>query len=296
MEHTKVQFNKNSEERRKKRTKVFLVLLLLFLLVLVGVIAFLRKPGLQITNVQVSGTRALDPQVVARFVDDHISGSYFLVVPKRNTLLFSKRSTREALLTQFPGLEDVRVVFVNRSSIQIEVSERESSHVWCGAQQCYFIDDSGIMYRESPKFSDGVYTFFSGALVELPETREGMIRSRFVTATDYEKLLELYNQLLAYPVEMYEIQVESTRDVTMRIGKIKNYELSHATKLITNLENTPDSLIETMNLLFSDKAFVNAVIAKGPELESIDLRFPGKIFYKFKNATQVDTSDTGTVM
>lgn len=297
MENARAQFNKNSEERRKQRTKILFVLLLLFLLVLAGAIAFLRKADLQINTVTVSGTEAIDPASIVRSMDAALEGNYFWVVPKRNTLLFSKRAARARLMAEFPGLRDAQIKFENRSSITVVVTERESDHIWCdSARGCYFVDDTGILYRESPQFSDGVYAYFSGNLIELPTEDQGLVHNRFVAASDYQKMVDLYKLLTTYGIGIHEIAVTPERDVYVRIFTIKNYRVTPTARIALKLDDGAQASQDNLELLLTDRGFVNALIAKGGELETIDLRFAGKIFYKFKNATQVDTSATTSVV
>ncbi len=293
MEHSRVQFNKNSEERRKRRIKILFVLLLLFLLALAAVIAFLRKGDLQITSVTVSGTQAIDPGQIVRATEKVLAGNYLWVVPRSNTLLFSKHATREYLLAEFPGLRDARIQFINRSSIKISVTERESNHVWCGTLVgCYFLDPTGVMYRESPQFSDGVYTYFSGNLLDLPADGQSPIRGRFVAAADYQRLLELYDTFTRAGVGIHEIHIDQERDVAIRSYQLKTYRVAPTTLIKVKLDDQSETIQQNLDLLLADRAFINALIAKGGELETIDLRFSGKIFYKFRNAGDVDVLNT----
>lgn len=297
MENARAQFNKNSEERRKQRTKILFVLLLLFLLVLAGIVAFLRKADLQINTVTVSGTRAIDPATIVHSMNTALEGNYFWVIPKRNTLLFSKQVARAYLMAEFPGLRDVQIKFENQSSITVTVTERESDHIWCdSARGCYFVDNTGTLYRESPQFSDGVYAYFSGNLIDLPTGDNELVHNRFVTASDYQKLVDLYKVLTAYGIGIYEIAINSDRDVYVRIFTIKNYRVTSTARIVLRLDDGAQVSQNNLELLLTDKGFVNALIAKGGELETIDLRFAGKIFYKFKNAVQVDTSATTSVI
>lgn len=289
MEHSRVQFNKNSEERRKRRTKILFVLLLLLMLVLAATIGFLRKRDLQITSVTVSGTQAIDPDQITRATERMLAGNYLWVIPKTNTLLFSKYATRNYLLSEFPGLRDITIKFISPSQVHVSVVERESDHIWCDQLRgCYFLDPTGVLYRESPQFSDGVYTYFSGYLLETPSEDQSLIRGRFVTAGDYQRLLKLYELVSRAGIGIHEIAVDKERDVAIRSFTLKTYRVAPTAIIKVRLDDEAQKIIDNLELLLADRGFINALIVKGGDLETIDLRFTGKIFYKFKNAGNVD--------
>lgn len=296
METPRGGFNKNSEERRKKRTKVLFVLLLLLIVIAAGIIIFLRKSDLQITSVTVAGTRALDPKEIEQVVNTSLQGNYGYLIPKSNTLLFSKQKTKSLIMNRYPGIYNVVTKFTDRGSIVVTVSEKESEHMWCTTGACYFIDDAGVVYRDAPLFSDGVYTYFSGSLGTLMPETGSRISSRFVSEPDYKLLLNYFSVLSQFPMVLHEIAIDENRDITIRFSQIKNYKTSNQSVVKVRLDENPRTIITTITLLLADKSFLNALIAKGGDLELIDLRFEGKIFYKFKNATQIDAAATETLV
>jgi hypothetical protein len=291
METSRVQFNKNSDERRKKRTKILFVLLLLFLLIVAGVVAFLRKANLQINEVSIVGTHAVDPQLIRQFVTSQMKGNYVLVIPKSNTLLFSKRSMRAKILSYFPGLSDASIQFIDHSHIEISVEERPSHRVWCNTKdRCYFIDDEGVTYREAPIFSDGIYTIFSGSLLDIPQEQDqdqALIKTRFITASDFHLVTQIVGRLRETGLTMYEVHINENRDLEIRLGGIETYPVSSNALLLTSLDRDAKELASTISLLLDDKGFINAIANRGKELETIDLRFPGKIFYKFTSGDSI---------
>ena len=291
MENPKVQFNRNSEERRKRRTKVLFIALLLFLMAIAGGVAFLRKADMQITRVTVTGTRALDPEGIQKAALASVEGNYVWVIPRSNTLLFSKRKLQASLLQEFPGIDSLEISFADRNTIAVAVTEKHADNVWCqSATSCYFIDDTGLIYEPSPVFSDGVYTTFSGSVIQMGDS---VIRSRFVSAAAFENVKLIIAKLTAYPVSVLGALFDPTGDVSLRISNLKNYSVSSSSLILVASDTTADTVSQDLDLLLADKSFTNALTARPADLQTIDLRFPQKIYYKFKNGTATDTAAGG---
>ncbi len=292
MESPKVQFNKNSEERRKRRTKFLFVALLLLVIIIAGLVGFLRKESFQVTGVEVSGTRALSPRDIIQKAKENFSGNYAWVIPRSNILLFSKRSVKLQLLNQFPGIESLDISFKDKNTVSITVHEKEPTNIWCkAADDCYFIDDSGLIYKSAPTFSDGVYVTFTGNTIELPEE---VIRARFVSVTLFSQLRTIIQQLDQYPVSITGVRLNNEGDITLRIDRIKTYTLGPATELLITNQVDIKTITDNLTILTNDKTFTNGLIAKGSDLETIDFRFPAKIYYKFKNGTTIPSGSATT--
>ena len=285
MEHPKVQFNKNSEERRKRRSKFLFVALLLFLLLAAAAVGFLRKPDLQVTRVTVTGTQALDPADIESSARAGLSGAYLFVIPRSNVLLFSKRSLEARLLQEYPAIRDAKVLFVDRQSIRVDVTERRPDSVWCRASaECYFIDSTGMIYEPSPSFSDGVYPTYSGGTIDVPADP---VRARFLPVSDFAAISGLAASLGSYPVDGYETHIDPSGDISLRVGSIKGHPVAHSALVMFTKDSQAEVLAQELDLLLADKSFLASILAHGQDLESVDLRFPEKIYYKFKNAVPV---------
>ncbi|MEI8223685.1 MAG: hypothetical protein WCG20_01025 [bacterium] len=292
MESPKVQFNKNSEERRKRRTKFLFVALLLLVIMIVGIIGFLRKESFQVTGVEVSGARALSTRDIIQKAKEDFSGNYAWVIPRSNILLFSKRSVKSQLLEQFPGIESLDISFKDKNTVSIVVHEKEPTDIWCKTtDDCYFIDDTGLIYKPSPAFSSGVYVTFTGNTLELPTD---VIRARFISVTLFSKLRTIIQQLQQYPVSVTGVHLDSEGDIALRIDRIKTYTLGAMTELLITDQVDMQTIIDNLTILTNDKTFTNGLIAKGSDLETIDFRFPAKIYYKFKNGAAIPSESSTT--
>lgn len=277
MEKIAVQLDKNSQVRRARRTKFLFVAILFFLLLLAGVIGFLRKANYQVATIRVDQARSINPLVVERTTKEFLSGNYFFVIPKSNALLVSKSSLRKYLLDEIPSLKNVRVHFSDPTTLLVTVEEREPNYVWCQETDCYFVDEQGMIYESSPVFSEGVFVTFSGGDV----IKGSPLRKRFISPEMFTVTLRMLELLKKFPMTV--IGVNYGVDNAIRISNIGGTSVGPHTVIMTSNTSDAETLSDSLRLIVNDKSFASMLASKGTSLEYVDLRFPGKIYYKFSN-------------
>lgn len=270
-------FNKNSEERRRKQSRVLLVGLIA-VLVLVGIImGILRRPQFQIQTITVRDVVAMDPDRLSTYTKDILSGYYAWVIPKTSVFFISKTALEKKIVQHFSNIEKVRVDFHDTQELIITATEKKPSYVWCKETSCYFVDDQGVLFKESPLFDDGVYITILGGSVSL----ENPLRSRFVEESMFQTLKNLVEQLQARNIVITRVEYFETGDVGLTLYKMGDYFLGKQTQLLVQSSARWENIIETLQLLREDTAFKESLLTKSVALEVIDLRFEGKIYYKF---------------
>lgn len=275
-----IKFDKNSELRRARRVKLFFVFILLILLIIGGIIGFLRKKDFQIAQVSVIGTKSLSKQQILDATHEYLDGAYAVIIPKTNTLLLSKESLSQYLLNKIPSISNVTVSFIEKNSIQISIQEKKPSYIWCN-ESCYFVDENGIVYEESPKYTPGVFLTFSGGMIE-----GDPIKKTFVDQDLFKKTLNLINQL--EDLEIKTLSINYGEDISLQISSIRKVSVGSQTKIILGTNESIVDAIKALTLLLNDKTFGGSIISRGQLLQYIDIRFPDKIYYKFDTpVTQV---------
>ncbi len=270
-------FNKNREERRRKQTKFLLIGLLFTMVVMVLVIAILRKPNFQIQTITPIGTEAMNPDDITNYVQQNISGNYAWVIPKTNIFFFSKKHLEQQILTQFPNLTKAVVAFRNTQEITITVLEKKPSYIWCKNNTCFFIDDQGVLFKEAPIFDDGVYITFEGGKI----SEEAPLGARFIDQELFQKIQELIKSFQQIPIEITRVTYQETGDIVFHVATIQGIIVGQTSSIIISQNISIDRIIQTLNLLLADTAFEQDLKTKSTSLQSIDLRFDGKIYYKF---------------
>ena len=277
MERTTVQLDRNSQERRAQRTKFLFVGILLALVVVAGLIAFLRKKEFQVTEVKVLGAQSIDASDVASVVQASLAGNRWVVIPRSNALLISKMSLRSDLLAKVPTLADASIQFQGKNTLVVTVVEKDPRYVWCDGQTCFFVDNQGVLYADAPFFSDGVYVILSRGGVDIAHPAG----ASYLPPEGMRALEQILEHLKQYPVQVLGVDIRPDGDMAIRMNSLKGVVVNPQAFILVTKTDTVQTIHDALNLIMGDKGFVDTVKIKGDKLEYIDLRFPGKIYYKF---------------
>lgn len=280
MERPTVKLDKNSQERRAARTKVLFIVLLIGIAVLAGLIAFFRQPSFQVGDISVQGAKSIDAEQVRSEAQKFLKGNRLVVIPRSNVLLISKRAVERHLLEQLPSLTHARVAFANRTSLIVTVTEKKPDYVWCTTgNACYFVDDAGTVFSDAPTFSNGVYVTLRGGNVSADQP----IKATFADAETFDRIKAMLTNLRLTSVDVYGVELRDNGDLAFHIGSLNGVRVGSASYLLSVKTTDPQDLIDNLQLILKDSAFSDHLQAKGVLLEYLDLRFPGKIYYKFSD-------------
>lgn len=252
---------------RRKRRRVRLLLVcgagvLLLLGLLVG-LSYL--PFLQIREVAVSGAATLATSTLEAHVRQELAGRYAYAFSKKNIFLYPKRDIAQSLLETFPELHAADVHAANFHTISAEVVEREPKALWCEAQTCYLMDQSGVVYAPAPS-SDGFVAYHGQAEGErLPRQYLGDKR--------FESLFVLIDALSQKPslgvVESVYVDAQEDAQAVFSNGFVLKFALTDA----------GGDVFERFTLALGAEPFAGRSLG---EFEYLDLRFGDKLYYKLK--------------
>lgn len=277
MEKGSVQLDKNSQVRKARRVKFLFIWILLILAIGAGIIGFFNRKEFQIQSIQVVGTKSLDSTAIQAAVQHSISGSYGLIIPRTNALLFSKQRTEHTLMQLFPALSHVAINFTDRNNIVITIDEKKPQFVWCSdPTTCYFVDNNGMIYDSAPIFTPGVFITLTGGEIADPVHP---LRSFFLPTYKFNVFKNKLESLEEYPLNILEVHYD--KDITFTIDSIKGTLVNPQTQIITTEGAISADITSALDLLLRDKTFAATLATQENLLEYIDLRFPGKIYYKF---------------
>lgn len=279
MQSTSPLFNKNQEERRKKRAKLIWGALFLCIVLLVMMVAVLRHSWIQIQGVIIDPTKTLSEDAVHNTANQFIEGNYFWVIPRTNTLFFSKRGLEKKLRTEFPSIASTMITLDHEKKIHIQIQEKDMFGVWCSSENnCFFIDRLGTLFREASHFSPGVYITFHGT----NQDHEPVLTEKIFSDELFQQLVTLHDQLTQHAIDASDISYDTlSGDVTFLVQSLKNRLVSR-TRMLMNIRHDSVAAFESIDLLLQEKKFEEQFLRNAQSLETIDVRFPGKIFYKFQ--------------
>lgn len=185
---------------------------------------------------------------------------------------------RSMLIQKFPRIASVQYG-ARGDTVILRITERQHSAMGCvvdPVKQCWFMDESGVVFARAPIFARGIYQEFRIA----PPTS---LPARALPAWLPSAITALEERT---HIRLTEIRL-SKKAIAGTVIKISDHTFdTNAPQLLFDITDirTPenmDYLSRVIERLFALNAF-SEPLDSGRRLEYIDLRFDGKVFYKFE--------------
>lgn len=256
-------------KKKKKIKRIKRILLTIVSVLFAALLVFLvRYERFLISEVRVSGEGISDTQEIISEVERRLADNYLWIIPKSNALFYPRRTIRAALYDEFPRFQSVNLSLSGLNTLVVEVEEREPFALYCKtSDDCYFMDEDGLIFAEAPSFSAGVYIPHS--LENPPESPIGEI---FLPKDDFDKLLWFVDSLASLGINPVSVQAgEREYQLTLPAGGAILWQRGSDPSLIrANLEAflSSEPIRSQGNFLY--------------RVDSLDLRTENKVFYKFK--------------
>ncbi len=238
-----------------------------------GLYFFFFSGTFNIAEVKISGAETLDPKEVEETTKAFLQGRASLIFPKNNRVFLNERLLTASLLEKYPRISKADMVY-RSNTLEISIQERKPVAFWCtstqlstGSPECLLVDEAGVIYEEVSKSGSGVVlkiqdetdrNLRKGMGVISEETMELMLALRenlrpqvFVTQFVVEEESLGANYLRADTETGWSIYVDTLQKVEVAVSNIKNL-LRH--EIGSNVNR----------------------------LEYIDLRIPGRAYYKLR--------------
>lgn len=239
----------------------------------VSVYVLLFAPFMQLEKITIAGNREIATGEIEKVVDAYLTGKYLGILPKNNFLLTSKARIEKNVLESFKKVRRVAVRKQFPDKLNIEVEERKSLLVWCSGENCYLVDDQGLVYQAADFASREVQenhllkiTQSDGKQVEM-----GMQVMNADMVGYYGSLRETFAQKAGIKLGE-EIRVNS------RLAEDGVTQAEQGFEILVNFSIPAERSAELMKT-FLDKQYKGGDLAN---LAYVDLRVENKIFYKTK--------------
>lgn len=276
--------NYSYEQPRSSRSfflRIGFIFFLLICIVVTAAISLVRSSHFQFKEIQVYGAQTFPGTVVESFTRQYFSGTSLKVIPRSSTIFFSKDDFTEKLKNEFPIIDMAYVTFPEPTHIAIHVKERDAAMVWCfSAEACAFVDNQGIVYGKAPVFSEGVYPQFSS---EIPKNYTDVVGKQIIEPAVMNRFVALTKKLQNDDMSLSRTVFLENGDIAFYIEKLFDHYPSDQAKILGTITQDDEVFIRDSVTGLNHESFKEQFIKSPKELEYIDLRFAGKIFYKFKN-------------
>lgn len=266
--------------------KLKMVLGSLLVIILVGgFVALLNWGFLRFDTVIITGETAENKEDIQAYVLEKISGRYLWLIPKDSVFFLRKKILTQAIKLTFPRLETVQISLPELNTLKVLLEDKEARLVWCDGENgkksghCYYINEIGEAYSESPNFSEAVMVEIIAPLPESP------VGKNVIGSSTVEKI-----QLLATTADRLFEELpgkHSPRFVFWQplsagdwVGQVEDQD-GRVWQVLFNEKSAVSDLVGALGSILKNKTFLTDWSKHKGHLEYIDLRFVQKIFYRF---------------
>ena len=262
--------------RRKRRSSFFRFFLVIsvFVLLVVGSAYLLKRPEVTIKNIILDGNKTVSTEILESFVKEKLLGNYLFIFPRSSIFIYPRRIIEENIPLKFKKIKTTKVTFNNFDSITVTVKERIPKALWCGENrlegaipECFFLDEKGFLYTQSPSFTGDVNFRFYGPLGE-----GSSIGQQFLPEKKFQEISFFLQSLQESDIQAVELAIGDERDYELYLENGTQVLFSQDEELSMVLDNLQSTLLSDT---FKEHGEVR--------IDYIDLRFGNKVYYKFKD-------------
>lgn len=277
------------------RTKTGVVIGVISALVLGVVITFVRLPALRIQSIDVEGNQLIASEEIMEALWQEMRGSTALGIPRSHTILLQQNTLETMLLETFPRIQRVTLEHASLQSLRVMVVEHAHAFMWCPTAvytDCYFADETGLLFAKAPYFSGNVFLTFVGGAVN----PESPINSRILDNQDeLAKVTALIKVFTDARFKVSGVTIGNNYEYTLHVQGIDMVRTPDTDILVTT-QLPGDMLLRNVRLAMDTESFQKSFVASPATLDYIDARLAEKVFYKFGTAIPVPpTTDAAPV-
>ncbi|MFZ1019786.1 MAG: hypothetical protein WAN61_02255 [Minisyncoccia bacterium] len=266
-------------ELKKYRRRAFwdkiLFLLLGILIVFIFAIYLSRLNSLNISDIEISGNKVVDTEMIKTVAQRELAGKYFGLFPKSNILFYPQNKIKNGLQNQFQRLENINLSIQNNKILEISVEERTPEYLWCEMvpEKCYFVDDNGYIFDTAPYFSGDVYfKLYGGTDINA----DNPLGSYFLKQ-NFQSLISFKDMLEKMGLKPISLSSADNGDIQMSLDG----GTASAPEIVFNMNSDLETVAENLETALTTEPLQSEFATKYTSLQYIDLRFGNKVYYKF---------------
>ena len=217
----------------------------------------------QVEKIIVTGEEKVSKEEIEFLVEKRLA-SKILFFKTKSIFLVNLKEIRKDILNSFPQIAEVEIRQGFFDAVNIVVIERSGAAVWCQEEDCFLLDNQGVIFEEVLETKPGLVLIKTKpGLGELGET---IIEKEKLT-----QILEIKSKL-AESLETFIKEVSLISDERLNVKTSEDWEIYF------NLKGDLDWQITELSLVLEKQIPPE----KRGELEYIDLRF-SRVYYKYKD-------------
>lgn len=276
---------KTRREKKKSRKKSILFIFS-FVIIIGAVFYVLNSDYLMVHNIRLQGQKTLIDQDIITVVETYKDERYLGIIPKGNILVMSTGDITRRLKEAFPTIEKIAVDIEDNDEVLITIGEREAHSLWCIDQEyeaffeeeCYFADETGVLYARAPYFSGNVYV-----KLYISEPEGDIIGTNVTSVASFDDFFIFLDNLEADDnVRIASVYFRPAGDVELTIARLNDVVyVENRPKILFNQADPYETIARNIGITLNYDTFKQDFSTQAPKLESIDVRFDGRVFYTF---------------
>lgn len=274
---------------RRQKKRIFtsrVVKIILFLLVFGGFVYLMNQEYFFVKTISVSGNEVLVTDDIENNINDYMSEKRYFIFPRKNHFFLNTEKLENDLQTIFPRINTLDISLVKGGDIlQVEIEERKAHSLWCNNreyesvldEQCYYADQNGYIYSQSPYFSVNVFPKIFLPAGDILEKRNIYDELDF---TAFFGFLDFLSQ--NHDIKVHHIEKDVYGDVYVYFWRIQNHVFnSNFPFIVYSEKNTYNEVLQNLGVTLNHESFTSSFRANPKQLESIDIRFRDRVFFTF---------------
>jgi len=268
------------DDYNKKKRNQFLIragVVFAFLSVIfIGLVLLSRIDRFRISGVEFFGGLLVPAEGIKTETKNFLAGNYFWFFPKNNIFLYPHDSLENFLKDKFKRINTISVSKISNQSIKITITERGLYALWCeglpdvnSPEKCYFMDNNGVIFSESPTFSGDAYFKYYGFI------KSGVNPIGITYVDSISKFHEL-------GLFIERIKSTAIRPVFLIADDTDKFDLvlSNGGHVYFDTSESFSKTADNLEVLL--KTLISTTTSEDLNIDYIDLRFGNKLFYKLK--------------
>ncbi len=272
--------------RRIRRIRLGVLFFLLFISIVGALAFFSNEKHIVIDKIVVEGTHIIDQDKVIKEINQDIGGRYLHLFARSNSFIYPHKKIYNNLILNFPRIESLSVSRDGLKTLKINITERVGSYLYCGVkipedkknvgENCYFLNNDGLIFDKAPYFSGNVYFKYYMAIVDGSENPLG---KQMTSIGHFHELVRFVDGVTSLGFKPTYLIVEQDGTHSLYLDHGVN---DTAPRIIFKSENDLAVIFDNLSLAMKKSEFAGEINGKYNTLLYIDLRFKNKVLYKFQ--------------
>ncbi len=256
----------NLIKRKKKILRLKMIgSFVLIILIFVGLAYLSNSSSTKISEIYINDTTFFDKKEIEKIVREGLQGSHLMVFNKDNVLLFPKNEIEAKVKNFSKAIKKVSISLAGLQKISVQVEEYKPVAVWCNDINCYYLNETGLVFDKAPANYDKNLMQFHDWIHDDP------IGKNYIDPETFQKIITLVNLIAKVPLKVTSVNTED--------GLTFNLHTEGGTRLLYEINDDPEEVANNLNTVLEKDAINRAQLNN---IDYIDLQFGNKVYYKIR--------------